>query len=90
MSGEIIKYTLKNWNIELHKGTYSTSLYGFARDMSRDLPHSYLFGLTGIKSPQTISWGILGSKHIPKYVKHSIYLKIVEIKGKQNVRKGYE
>ena len=89
MDEDITKFKVKHWAIQIHRSKISTALYGFITDTSKDRPHSFSFGLSGIRSPQEISWGILGEKYVPKYVKEAVYKKIVEFKGKQNVRKGF-
>jgi hypothetical protein len=80
-----IKFKIKSWNINIHVGS-RYAMYGSVRDTSKDFPHYYTFSLMGA-IPQYVSWGIVGEKHVPKYVKDAVYKRIVAIKGKQNVRK---
>lgn len=78
-----IKLNIKKWVATIHYEGGKSSLYGSVRNMAIDTPQSYVFSYSQIS--KEVDFGIL-SKHVPEYVKDAIIRKVIELKGRQNVR----
>jgi hypothetical protein len=76
-----IKLNIKKWVVTFHYG--GVSLYGSVRNTAVDSPQSY--GFSYEPSNKRVDFGIL-SKHVPQYVKDGVIKKVIELKGRQNVR----
>ncbi len=76
-----IKLNIKKWVATFHNE--GVSLYGSVRNMAVDAPQSYGFSYS--RDTKTVDFGIL-QKHVPQYVKDEIIKKVVQLKGRQNVR----
>jgi hypothetical protein len=79
-----IKLNIKKWVAIFHYS--NVSLYGSVRNMGVDSPQSYGFSYSPIT--KEVEWGVL-RKHVPEYVIDAVERKVVELKGKANVRRSY-